>query len=263
MNKYFKQKGNPMKTKLVLLPILFVALLAISCNSVVQFGSGGKTITPSDVNMTEERTVSNFSGINMSTLGRVLLTQGDSESLSIEGRDNLVPLIKTEVRDGVLYIYMDENIKLLLGNNDKDLLTFTIALKDLSSLSVSGLADVEMGTLTTSGLAVTMSGAGQFKLDQLSAESVNINLSGVGNVDISGEVTQETIEISGAGSVNAADLKCQTANVTIPGLGGATVWVTDSLTGNISGGGSVSYYGNPETNTETTGLGKYNHLGNK
>jgi len=252
-----------MKTKLVFLPIFFVALLVISCSNLVQLGSGGKSISPSDVNMTEERSVSGFSAISMSTLGRVLLTQGDSESLSIEGRDNLVPLIRTEVRDGVLYIDMEENINLLLGKNDNDLLTFTIALKDLTSLSVSGLADVEMGTLSTSRLAVTMSGAGQLQLGHLTAESININLSGIGNVDISGEVTQETIEISGAGSVNAADLKCQTANVNIPGLGGATVWVTDTLTGDISGGGNVSYYGDPVTNTETTGLGSFKSLGSK
>ena len=120
-----------------------------------------------------------------------------------------------------------------------------------------------MDSLTTTKLAINMSGAGQFKLGQLNAESVNINLSGLGNVDISGEVTQENIEISGAGSVNTADLKCQTANVNIPGLGGATVWVTDTLTGNISGGGSVSYYGDPVTNTETSGLGNFEPLGSK
>ncbi len=252
-----------MKTKLVFLPILLAALLAISCNGLVKIGDGGKTIMPSDVNMTEERAVSGFSGINMSTLGRVLITQGENESLTIEGRDNLVPLIQTEVRDGVLYIDMKEDTSLLLGQNDNELLTFTITLKDLTSLTVSGLADVEMDTLSTSGLSIVMSGAGQFKLDQLTAESVDIDLSGLGNVDISGEVTQETIEISGAGSVNAADLKCQTANVDIPGLGGATVWVTDTLTGNISGGGSVNYYGTPQVDAETSGLGQFEKLGDK
>jgi hypothetical protein len=261
--KILSEKDKTMKTKLIFLPVFLAALLGFSCSNLVQLGSGGKSITPSDVNMTEERVVSGFSSINMSTLGRVLLTQGEGESLIIEGRDNLVPLIKTEVRDGVLHIDMDENVNLLLGKNDNDLLTFTISLKDLTALTVSGLADVEMVSLSTDGLTIDMSGAGQFKLGQLNAESITIKLGGLGNVDISGEVTQETIDISGAGSVNAADLKCQTANVNIPGLGGATVWVTDTLTGNISGGGSVSYYGDPVINTETSGLGKFNALGSK
>jgi hypothetical protein len=252
-----------MKTKLVFLPFFILILLVISCSSLVQFGNDGKTIRPSDVNTIEERVVNGFSGINMSTLGRVLLTQGESESLSIEGRDNLVPLIKTEVRDGVLHIDMDENINLLLGKNDNDLLTFTITLKDLTSLAVSGLVDIEMDSLSTTELAITMSGAGQFQLGQFSAESVNIDLSGLGNVEIAGEVNQASIEISGAGQVSAADLKCKTANVNIPGLGNATVWVTNTLTGTISGGGSVSYYGDPVTNIKTTGLATFKPLGSK
>ena len=71
------------------------------------------------------------------------------------------------------------------------------------------------------------------------------------------------IDISGAGSVNAPDLKIQTANITISGLGGATLWVTDQLTGDISGAGSVSYYGTPQTNTNSSGLGKFKSLGSK
>ena len=161
------------------------------------------------------------------------------------------------------FIDMDENVNLLLGKDDADLLTFTIALKDLTGLTVSGLADVEMDTLSTTGLDVEMSGAGQFKLEQLDAESVNINLSGLVNVDISGEVTQAAIEISGAGSVNAADLRWQMADVNIPGLGGATVWVPERLTGNISGGGSVNYYGSPQVDTETSGFGQFEKLGDK
>jgi hypothetical protein len=39
--------------------------------------------------------------------------------------------------------------------------------------------------------------------------------------------------------------------------------VTGQLSGKISGGGSVSYYGEPETSTEVSGLGKFNSLGSK
>jgi hypothetical protein len=108
-----------------------------------------------------------------------------------------------------------------------------------------------------------MSGAGQFKLGQISATSVGIDISGLGNVDLAGTATSATINISGAGNANCPDLKLQTANVTIPGLGGATIWVTDQLTGNISGAGSVSYYGSPQTDTQVSGLGKFKPLGNK
>ena len=86
---------------------------------------------------------------------------------------------------------------------------------------------------------------------------------GEGGLEITGQAGQVDINISGAGSVNAPDLKVKTANVCISGLGNATLWVTDLLTGNISGRGSVSYYGDPLINTTLTGIGKLKSLGSK
>lgn len=251
-----------MKTKLVFLPIFLAVLLAISCNGISVVELNKDAIRPSDVIITEEREVSNFSGIDMRTFGKVILSQGESESLSIKGSDNIVAVIQTSVRDGILVIQTDENVN-ITGVQKDNVLTFIIVVKDLSSLTISGAADVEMDSLSTSKLEVTMSGAGQFVLDELKADSLNITLSGVGSVDASGEVTKAWIDIPGAGSVNASDLKIQIADVNISGIGGATVWVNDRLTGTISGGGNVSYYGDPQTDVETTGLGQFKSLGNK
>ena len=59
------------------------------------------------------------------------------------------------------------------------------------------------------------------------------------------------------------DLRIHTANVKLAGMGGATVWITDQLTGEISGAGSVSYYGSPLTEVKTPGLGKFIALGSR
>ena len=251
-----------MKTKSMLFPLLFAALLAISCQGITVVDLNKDTIKPSDVIITDERNVSDFTGIDMRTFGKLILSQGNSESLTIKGSDNIVPVIQTTVRDGILVIQAEEKIN-ITSLDDDNLLTLTIGVKDLSSLTISGAADVEMDNLSTSILEVAMSGSGQFVLDDLNADSLNITLSGVGSVEVSGEVTKAWIDIPGAGSVNAGDLKVQSADVTISGLGGATLWVTDQLTGTISGGGSVSYYGDPVTNTETPGLGKFDSLGSK
>ena len=120
-----------------------------------------------------------------------------------------------------------------------------------------------MDGLSTPALKVSMSGAGQLALHNLSADSVDITVSGLGNVEMSGKVTRQTIAVSGAGEVKNGALECQTASVQVPGLGNATLWVTDQLTGNISGAGSVSYYGAPKTDTKATGLGQFKALGSK
>jgi len=249
-----------MKTSIKFLAF-FIAVALVTNGCGLLKSAGVQLITPSNVIITETREVSGFTSIDMSTMGKVLINQGQSESLNISGSDNLVPLIKTTVSNGVLDISSDGSISVTSFN--EKYLTFTIIVKDLSSLNISGLGDIQMGILNTPSLNISMSGAGKVRLDQLLTDKLDVSLSGLGSVEIAGKATQATIDISGAGSVNAPDLQIQSANVTVPGLGSATLWVNDQLTGNISGAGSVSYYGNPQTNTNTSGLGSFKPLGAK
>jgi hypothetical protein len=142
-------------------------------------------------------------------------------------------------------------------------LTFTITVKDLSNLTNSGAAKFTLDTLSTKSLTIDLSGAGEVVVGKLTAESVSGSISGLGGIEMTGEVSSATFDISGAGSIKASDLKIKTATITISGIGGADLWVTDRLTGEISGGGSVSYYGNPQTDTERSGIGNFKPLGAK
>jgi hypothetical protein len=120
-----------------------------------------------------------------------------------------------------------------------------------------------MDTLSTKDMAIVMSGAGDINLRALKADSLNVNISGVGPVETAGEATTAKVDISGAGGFQAPDLKIQTADINISGIGGAEVWVTDTLTGNISGAGSVKYYGDPKVNTTASGVGTFESMGSK
>ncbi len=242
--------------------LLFLAAVLLAGCSPFNIGGSGKIVTPSNTIISEARPVSGFTAIDFRTFGQVTITQGDSESLTIKGSDNIVPLIKTSVSGGVLKIQMEENVD-VTGVTKDNLLTFTITVKNLNDLTVSGAGKVEMNSLTTSKLALTMSGAGQILVGKLAAEQLNVTISGVGNVEIAGETARAFVNISGAGPVTAPDLKIQTADVTISGIGSATLWVTGELTGNISGGGNISYYGNPQTKTTATGIGSFKALGAK
>lgn len=251
-----------MRIRSVTFLLLIFALLLSSCQSLPFLDQNTEIIVPSNVIISETREIGHFTKINMSTFGKVSLSQGDRESLVITGSDNVLPIIQTRVRAGTLEIQNEKNVNLINLNNDSNL-TFTITVKDLNSVTVSGAADLEMDSLSTSKMAVTMSGAGQFVLDQLVADSLKVIFSGLGNVKVSGEVMTSSIDISGAGNLMAADLKSQSTDISITGMGNATIWVTEQLTGNISGGGSVSYYGNPQTDFENTGIGQFKSLGSK
>jgi Putative auto-transporter adhesin, head GIN domain len=249
-----------MKTRTALISLLIISMLLVSCS--VLSNAGIRVISPSNVNMSENRDVSGFNAIEFSTFGRINIVQGDKESLNISGPDNLVPEISTSVNNRTLIIKTKDNIT-VSSFNSQNMLTFTIVVKELTSLAVSGAGDVQIEALSTPSMSLDLSGAGKVQQNQITTEDLKISLSGVGGIDITGQATKATVDLSGAGSVNAPDLKIQTANVTISGLGGTTLWVTDQLTGDISGAGSVSYYGNPQISTNSSGLGKFNALGSK
>jgi hypothetical protein len=193
-----------MKTRPFFICLFFVTLLLISCNLLTN--EGIKIIIPSDVNISENRDVSGFDAIEFSTLGKVNIIQGDQESLNISGPDNVVPEIITEVRNGTLIIRTKENITINPLSIENPL-TFTIVVKDLTSLVVSGAGDVQVETLSTPKMDINLSGAGMVQQNQITTENLDITISGLGGIDISGQATQTTIDISGAGGVNAPDLK--------------------------------------------------------
>lgn len=249
-----------MRAKVVFTSLLLVSVILSGCSILTNFGV--KVITPSTTIISENRDVSGYNAINFSTFGKVNIMQGDKELLNISGPDNLVPEITTTVSNGTLTIKNKDNIS-VTSLNAENMLTFTVVVKDLTSLTISGAGDVQVETLSTPSMDLTLSGAGSVQMNQLATQSLNVKLSGAGSLTLSGTAPQTTIDISGAGSLNAPDLQIQTANVTISGLGGATVWVTNQLTGKISGAGSVSYYGTPQTSTNASGLGQFKALGNK
>ena len=143
---------------------------------------------------------------------------------------------------------MEEGIN-ITNMTDENVLIFTITVKDLTSLNLSGAGKVTMDSLSTSNLTIDLSGAGQFVLDQLAAERAGTAQQRRGQcVEISGEAAN--VEFSPAmyrhdrtlraGPVNAQGLQTRPPMSPSRRIGGAAR-VTDQLTGTISGAGSVSY----------------------
>ena len=121
-----------MKRLTILITILLVASLLSGCstlNQLIQQASDVEVITPSNNVISESRQVSGFTEIDMRTFARITLTQGTSESLTIEGSDNIVPLIRTTVSSGTLIIENTKNFTVLNMEGPK-VLTLTITVKD-------------------------------------------------------------------------------------------------------------------------------------
>lgn len=241
------------KKSLIVVFILF-ALMFGACGFNVNIGvdqGSGNVVT-------ETREVANFDRLSLAGIGDVTLTQGDEESLKIEAEDNIIPNIKTEVRDGTLYITYQR--KSLLPTKP---VKFYLAMKNVHSLETMGVSSLRSDKVTTDQLDVIISGTGSINILKLTADSVNTNISGAGNFEAEGQVTDQRVVLSGAGNYNGSDLQSKTGDVTITGLGQVSIWATETLNVIISGTGGVDYYGEPKITKSISGIGNLNHQGNK
>ena len=220
-----------MRTLIRLVMIALAAVLLAGCGVTIVNGSG-KVIT-------ESRKVSNFSAVSFSGLGDITISQGSTESLTVEAEDNVMPLIKTEVTNGTCIIRFDTQDWREMVRPTKPI-RFNLTLKNLTALDFSGAGNILAASLKTGRLTLEVSGVGNVKLERLEATELATTMTGAANVDIAGQVTKQEVEMSGAGQYSAGNLNSQTAKITVTGVGGATLWARDSLDVTLNGAGSVS-----------------------
>ncbi|HEX7393443.1 MAG TPA: head GIN domain-containing protein [Anaerolineaceae bacterium] len=244
-----------MKKSLFLMSVFMLLTLMLSaCTIDMVNGSGHLT--------TDTRKVSGFDSVLFSAIGDVTIIQGPTESLTIEAEDNILPKIITEVRGAQLYIGFDRQNWQDIVRPTKGI-KFTLAVKSLNSLEMSGVGSLTADSLAADKLTVKVGGAGAVKITNFSGSSLSAIMSGAGNVEFSGKVNSLDATMSGVGNFACGDLQTQSAKVNLTGAGGATVWASSRLDVSITGAGSVSYYGKPKITKNVTGVGVLNELGAK
>lgn len=208
--------------------------------------------------VSETRKVSGFKAISVDYPARVLVSQGSAESLKIEAEDNLLPGLKTEVKNGELRIYYrsadGEHV------NPTKTVTITITVKDLSDVRLSSAGELVVDGLDADDLSVSLAGAGNVKLNEITSEQLNVNLSGAGSMSASGTADDLVVNISGFGDFKAPELHTKTADINISGAGSATTWVDDHLSAELSGAGSINYYGTADVDQQINGVGSVKQL---
>jgi len=246
------QKRTRMYTSIVtVIGVLAIGIFLIGAGRIDRIKGSGKLIT-------ESRDVSNFDRLVLNGSGEVVITQGEEEALSVETDDNVMPYITTEVKRGILYLGVDtEKVKTISPTR----LRFTLNVKDLVGLDISGLGEITAASLDTHGLDIEIDGSGDVQIDSLATEKVEVRIDGSGKVKLAGKATGQDITINGTGKYLTGDLRSDTVKITVSGSGDAVVWATTTLDAHINGSGSVNYYGSPTVDLSGSGSGKMKSLG--
>ncbi len=244
-----------MNRKSLLFVIPVIALLLMSCRLSMDLNR--QSLQGSGNLKTEQRTVSNIERISLEGLGDMTVIQGSEEALTVEADDNILPYIETFMRGNDLVLKIKEGYS--IRNNVT--IRYTIKVKSLNAISISGAGNLTSEKLDVGDLNLNVSGAGNMKIADLQADDLHATASGTGNYDLKGKVKTQDITISGVGNYTAGDLQSSDAKVTVSGSGNVTLWADEKLDIRVAGFGNVNYYGKPSVAQSITGGGGVKSLG--
>lgn len=182
--------------------------------------------------ITEPRTVAGFSAVSLNGSGRLVIEQTGSESLTVTTDDNLLPHIKSDVRNGTLELGSTISTPNLRPTEE---IIFKLTVKTLSGLEVSG--------------------SGKAEARGVSAERLDIRISGSGDIAAQGTASDLQLGISGSGGFRGEELKTQRTTARISGSGRAVIAVNQTLDATVSGSGSIEYTGAPQVSEHISGSG--------
>ena len=201
-----------------------------------------------------------FDRLELAGAARVVLVQGERDQAFVAGDADVQRGVEVELADRQLVIRPGGGWKFWHAGK----VFVQVEMRQLRQLAISGASDVHApGPLRTDQLKLSISGAGQARLDQLQARQLNFAISGAGDGQLGGRVDELTLQISGKGKVVADRLQAQRARVSVSGIGNVVLWVTDDLSAHISGIGSVDYFGNPSVQRSVSGMGSISAKGER
>jgi hypothetical protein len=227
--------------------------------------------------LTETRAVAAFTGIDASGVFDITVTKGAQESLVITADEKVMPNVRSNVRSGILKLYLDKTVrnvrtlKAVVTVKELETVRLSGACKlsgreaftpDKFYISLSGAASLRL-TVKTGQLLLDAGGAckvalnaagGKIKFDlsgavnvqsELTADHVTVDMSGSGRIELSGGAEHAAFDLSGVAKVRAANLAVKKAMVQSSGASNVEIYVTEMLNVHSSGASAVRYKGNP------------------
>lgn len=202
--------------------------------------------------VSQTRDVDDFTGLAFGVAGTLILEQGNTYSVVLEGDEDFLEDIETTVRGDRLLIRHD---KWFSWGNDK--VTAYVTMPEIESLAVSGSGKIiAEGAIKTESLDISVSGSGDVDLTNLAAVSLDCSISGSGSMELVGEADNAELSISGSGNFKGQDFQLRTLDVSISGSGKCHASVEEDLEARVSGSGDIYYTGNPSVDARISGSGK-------
>lgn len=233
-----------MKNSILLIVLLFC----------ISFSYADKKIKGNGNMTTLTRTTTEYDGIKCAGSFDYILVAGSEGNITLEGEENLLNYVITEVKDNQLIVKTKKNVYLKPSYNKT--IKITIPFKDIDNVSLSGSGDLwNKDVINANDLDVALSGSGDIVLD-IRASNTEGKIAGSGDLTLKGSTNKLEAKVAGSGDFHGFDLESNHTVVAVAGSGDAEVVSNESLKARVAGSGDIEYRGNPKTeDTKVAGSG--------
>lgn len=199
----------------------------------------------------------------------VILTQGDTLSIDVEGSDEAVAALRFVLDEKTLGIMREGDmwdgsdaatIRVTMPAPSEIVITGSgnIEARDLAEnadISILGSGDFTGGDAEVNSLEVNIGGSGSAKFGTLTAQSLEVTLGGSGSVSASGSAERLEVNLGGSGGADLSGFKADDAEISIAGSGSVSLQSDGEVEANILGSGSVSVKGDAKCTENAAGSG--------
>jgi hypothetical protein len=208
-------------SRIVLVSVLALLLAAGAAAAGTVKGSGNVQI--------EERSVGEFRGLSLLGSADVSITVGGSPSLTVEAEDNILPLITTEVKGGILHIGSEKSFSTRKGIHVR------LTVPELNSVIIIGSGDVDV--------------------EGVHGDLFRAEVKGSGDIVATGSVDRVEADVIGSGDIRLFGLDAVRGEATVKGSGDIRIQASVTLELSVLGSGDIRYRGPADVQKEVLGSG--------
>lgn len=215
-----------MKTRALFLSVLLSAFL----------------LTPDSLSaqqVVEDRFTETFTGISAGSVFKVYITQGDDFSVELHAPEEHLDNIEIKVSRDILHMNYTGRSRRLRD------LEMHVTAPIFTYLNASGASRIESkNAITANSLELIVSGASSMDLTT-EVEKLKTVISGASSITLRGEAHAHELIASGVSSVRAYDLETQKTDVKSSGTSSVRITVRNTIIAEASGTSSITVRGNP------------------
>ncbi len=190
----------------------------------------------------ETRNVDSFTRISFRHPGKLYLRQGSPQKVEVQGDDEVLRELETEVSGGKLVIKREGDGDWFDWDwSDDGEVTVYITVPEIEGIAVGGSGDlVGQGVITGDDMALAVSGSGSMEVEVQISGDLEADVSGSGTMEVKGKCRNVDSDVSGSGGVRLSAAIADAADFSVSGSGRIDASGTsERVNATISGSGEV------------------------